>query len=178
MTPALLERPRSSEALTNTQWRTTASEQEAAQRFSSLDISTAARDVAVPFGPVSLVFSEPPPPWFGDLLAKISELGNLEENWDSYGARPIDPRCALATTRLLLSLLDSRTPKPCVVPTARGGIQLEWHRAGADLEVRIESPTRCEVYFEDHREGTEREMTLMGNLRPLARLLDRLGETN
>ena len=123
------------------------------------DASSIARCCMVPFGPASLVFSGPPPAWFNSLLTGIGRIGELEENWDSYGARPIDPRCAETTTNLLLSVLDSGTPKPSVVPTSRGGIQLEWHRAGVDLEIEIESPDRVNVFFEDHREGTEEEIT-------------------
>jgi hypothetical protein len=73
-----------------------------------------------------------------------------------------------------LSVLDSGTPKPSVVPTSRGGIQLEWHRAGVDLEIEIESPDRVNVFFEDDREGTEEEITLTDDLQPLKRLLERL----
>ena len=130
----------------------------------------------VPFGAASLVFSGPPPAWFNSLLTEIGQIGELKENWDSYGARPIDPRCAEATTNLLLSVLDSGTPRPFVVPTSRGGIQVEWHRAGVDLEIEIESPARVNVFFEDHREGTVKEITLTDDLQPLKRLLERLGE--
>ncbi len=108
---------------------------------------------------LSDISSVAPPAWFNSLLTKIGQIGELEENWDSYGARRIDPRCAEATTNLLLSVLNSDTPKPFVVPTSRGGIQLEWHRAGVDLEVEVESPARVNVFFEDYREGTEEEMT-------------------
>jgi hypothetical protein len=132
----------------------------------------------VRFGSASLVFAEPPPAWFNSLLTEISQIGELKENWDSYGARPIDPPCAEATANLLLSVLDSGTPKPFVVPTSRGGIQLEWHRAGVDLEVEIESPARVNVFFEDQREGTEKEITLTGDLRPLTCFLERLGEAD
>jgi hypothetical protein len=118
------------------------------------------------------------PSWLRDLLAEISALANLKENWDSYGARPIDPRCAEATTNLLLAILDSDTPRPSVVPTNRGGIQLEWHRAGADLEIEVESPERLNVFFEDGGDGTETKLTLTDDLRPLARFLKRIEEVN
>ena len=142
------------------------------------DNSSIARCCTVPFGPASLVFSGPPPAWFNSFLTEIGQIGELDENWDSYGAPPIDPHCAEAATNLLLSVLDSSTPKPCVVPTSRGGIQLEWHRAGVDLEVEIESPARVNVSFEDLRDGTEEEITLTDDLRPLRRFLARLGKVD
>jgi hypothetical protein len=31
--------------------------------------------------------------------------------------------------------MEPSTPAPIMVPTAGGGVQLEWHRAGFDVEV-------------------------------------------
>ncbi|MGA2254556.1 MAG: hypothetical protein ABSG53_07845 [Thermoguttaceae bacterium] len=118
------------------------------------------------------------PAWFDDLLAEISELVKLEESWDSYGARPIDPHCVEATANLFLPIFNSDTPRPSVVPINRGGIQLEWHRAGTDLEIEIEPPERLHVFFGKDRETTEAEMMLTDDLRPLARFLEGLKEAD
>jgi hypothetical protein len=112
-----------------------------------------------------------PPIWLPDLLTEINKLGRLQENWDSYGAKRIDPRCIEAANSLLRAVLDSATPKPAVVPTNCGGIQLEWHRDGIDLEIGIESPPRMSVSFEDERAGTQEELTLTGSVRPLVKYL-------
>ncbi len=112
-----------------------------------------------------------PPQWLPDLMAEVSGLGLLEENWDSYGAKRIDPRCIDAANSLLRAILDSSTPRPSVVPTNRGGIQLEWHRGGIDLEIEIESPPQMNVSFADEQEGTQEELTLSGNIRPLVKFL-------
>ena len=104
----------------------------------------------------------------------ISELGDLEENWNSYGGRPVDPQCAVKTIIFLLSMLDADTPMPIIVPTNRGGIQLEWHRSGVDLEIEIESISRLHVFFADEESGEESEVTLTSNLQPVVPLLDRL----
>lgn len=119
---------------------------------------------------VSITHVEPPV-WLPDLLAEIAELGQLNENWDSYGARRIDPRCVEAAVNLLHAVLDVATPRPTVVPTSRGGVQLEWHRGGIDLEIEIQSPARMNVFFEDEQEGIRKEMTLTGNIRPLVAFL-------
>ena len=141
-----------------------------------VDITSGSRLEEIPFGEHTIVIMllEPLSSWSSDLLAKISELGNLEEGWDSYGARPVDPQCAVAAVEFLLYVLDASLPKPSIVPTNRGGIQLEWHRAGADLEIEIESPTRLHVFFEDEQDGREDEVTLSGNLKPVVPFLERL----
>jgi hypothetical protein len=93
------------------------------------------------------------PPWSRELIVRVCELSSLPANWDSYGARPIDPSCAIAAIRLILSAVHPSIPAPAVVPTNRGGIQLEWHRGGVDLEIRIDSPTQFHVAFEDAKTG-------------------------
>jgi hypothetical protein len=171
----LEDRPASSEALSDAQWRPRGTRPPRSGRFGSrTDITSAPRLVSIPFGHDALVFSEPPPAWSRDLLAGISKLGELEEGWDSYGARPVDPNCAVAAVGLLFFLLGPNTPKPYIVPTNRGGLQFEWHRNGIDLEIEIRSPSRLQVTFQDERTEEETELALTGNLRPLLRLMERL----
>jgi len=175
MTLGQLDRPSSSETLSDSEWRR---QQEQWPAWGADDVVTdvpgVSSSVRIPFAQGSLVLVEPPPPWCRDLLVRISDLGSLEEGWDSYGARPVDPQCAVAAVDFLLTMLDATTPTPSIVPTKRGGIQLEWHRAGADLEIEIESPARLHVFFEDQQTGEESEATLAGNLGPLVPLLERV----
>lgn len=96
----------------------------------------------------------------GPFLDTAVHLMTLPENWDSYGARPIDPRFVYYGLSLLNDLMRKRTPSPAMVPTSMGGIQLEWHNRGIDLEVRIESLRSIYVSYEDERTGTQWEGTL------------------
>ena len=57
----------------------------------------------------------------------LNELALLAQGWDSYGAPPLD-RSALRTA-------DSLT----FVPTSGGGIQIELHAGGVDVEIEITS---------------------------------------
>lgn len=61
-------------------------------------------------------------------LEKLESLRLLKSNWDSYGAASISPE-AIATASQFL--------QPDIVPTSQGGIQLEWHNFGIDLEIEI-----------------------------------------
>lgn len=62
--------------------------------------------------------------------AFLDTIAALPQNWDSYGARPVDPR-AIALARIM-------TIRPAsIVPTSGGGIQLEWHEDGLHAEVVI-----------------------------------------
>lgn len=100
-------------------------------------------------------FDQEPPKWFLPLLTKVCELGNLPPDWNSYGARPIDPETAVSATMIMLNVMSAGDPQPAAVPTSRGGVLLEWHEGGIDLEVDVRSPSSVHVFFED--KGIEEE---------------------
>jgi|GEM_PF-7100624 len=104
--------------------------------------------LVMPFGEGEFVIRPRPDNWIVPALQKVSELGFLPPNWNSYGARPIRPEIAQVAIGLLLNVLLPGDPLPAVVPTARGGIMLEWHEAGVDLEIDIRSPNVIHVWLE------------------------------
>ena len=58
-----------------------------------------------------LILCEPPPEWLRKPVDDIHTLLELPENWDSYGARRIEPHTAAAGVGLLLSIMKRQTPK-------------------------------------------------------------------
>jgi hypothetical protein len=98
--------------------------------------------------------------WFMLIASKLVELLKLPPNWDSYGARPIDPIHVRAALQVLLRIMGDETPMPFVVPTNRGGIQMEWHVHGLDLEIETVSAQRIRVSFEDEMSSEEWEADL------------------
>lgn len=54
---------------------------------------------------------------------RLDYIATLENDWDSYGAPPIDPR-AIAEARRLLADWPGDLPTP--TPTTSGGIALEF----------------------------------------------------
>ena len=74
-----------------------------------------------------------------------------EKNWDSYGAEPVT-NASLEQADLLLNWLKhigAQDPRP--VPTVDGGVQLEWHTGGLDVELEINPDGKtCQfVVFKD-----------------------------
>ena len=63
----------------------------------------------------------------------------LPRDWDMNGAGPIPPATVEQAFGLAFQLMDPDSPAPWVVPMSSGGIQLERHRSGADLEIEIDS---------------------------------------
>jgi hypothetical protein len=54
----------------------------------------------------------------------------LEKGWNSYRAVPIEEKAIQ-----FASILTEMAPQ--IVPTTGGGIQLEWHCEGLDIELEI-----------------------------------------
>lgn len=61
----------------------------------------------------------------------------LVDHFDGGDLVP-SPLAWRATADLLESLRLEPPDAPAVVPTADGGVQLEWHRDGTDVEVYVE----------------------------------------
>ena len=85
----------------------------------------------------------------------LQKLAGLPAGWDSYGARPLNPRAVSRSVRLLTSIVPPDAPEPTVVPTRDGGVQFEWHRRGIDVEVRV--PPVGEISFVVADQATEHE---------------------
>jgi hypothetical protein len=91
--------------------------------------------------------------WFRDVMVRLALLLSLPPGWDSYAANQVS---FLALTRALTVLdlaLFPDSPAPSIVPTRSGGLQLEWHRSGKDLEIEISPDGSIDVFGEDAETG-------------------------
>jgi hypothetical protein len=86
----------------------------------------------------------------------------LRPNWDSYGARTVRPECVARALVFLSSAMKDTTPPPCVTPCADGGIVLEWHRCGLDVEVRVLPAESTCVYWHELESDAEGEYRVGG----------------
>lgn len=111
-------------------------------------------------------------------LDRIVELMELAPNWDSYGGSQIDPACILESVRLLLAVTTENTPLPSVVPTSQGGVQLEWHTNGVDLEVEVISPPRFSASFGESDTDREEEWEFSADLTRLMTCIARLSSAD
>ena len=97
------------------------------------------------------------PDWFHAARRTMVELLGLPENWDSYGAQPVKPESVLFALEFLLSTTNEKVPEPSIVPISNGGLQIEWHTHGLDLEVEFEPTGHGHVTYENRDQGTEWE---------------------
>jgi len=78
---------------------------------------------------------QPLPGWFDPLMQGFVDLLTLPDNWDSYGAGQIDSGLVREAMNQMDGLLAPGNLAPRVIPLSSGGLQLEWHRNGVDLEI-------------------------------------------
>jgi hypothetical protein len=115
------------------------------------------------------------PSWFQEALATLSKILALEEGWDSYGAPRIEPGVVESAARFLATLTSIGAPKPSICPTAHGGVQIEWHHSGKDLEIEFLASTKVSVLYEGPEGQEEWEGRIMDSAGKLEKLIGRLG---
>jgi hypothetical protein len=107
------------------------------------------------------------PAWFFPTLNALAKVLALPSNWDSYGGRSTDFRAFSGALHTLDRVMGKDTTVPTVVPTAEGGIQLEWHTRGIDLEIEIPPTGPPYVSCQNRQDNTEWEGGLSTNLEQL-----------
>ena len=116
------------------------------------------------------------PLWVRPVAEQFESLLRLPFNWDGYGAE--SPKLPIVGKVILLlgDLLQDSSPPPSVIPTLEGGIQVEWHRRGIDLEIEIQPNGQNVAFYQDRRNGDEWEGDPAENrddLKRIIRLLSR-----
>jgi len=119
-------------------------------------------------GELSITITGSVPTWMVPTLQSMGELLSLPENWDSYGALRVSPDRVNAAMTFMLETTLADTPVPSVVPTSSGGVQIEWHTKGIDLEVEFVTSSRLRAFFEDRRTGRCWERDLSSDLSDVA----------
>lgn len=97
---------------------------------------------------VELVFTQAPPAWSSAALSELVGLLELPEGWNSYRARRVDFDAVKHAVDLLFNVADQHTPRPSIVPTASGGVQIEWHGED-DVEIEVAQNGNIEFYSGD-----------------------------
>jgi hypothetical protein len=120
--------------------------------------------------------SAPRNPAVIETIERLYSLCDLRQGWNSYTARPIHTDVVRYVARWIPTLLQASTPRPAVVPRVQGGLQLEWHRRGVDLEIYIDSPN--EIHFEAEEVGGANPVSapLAGNEESLAAWIGRVSD--
>jgi hypothetical protein len=119
-------------------------------------------------------YGQPLPAWFDPLVQGFVDLLTLPTNWDSYGGRSVEPNLVQEAMNLMNSHLAPSSPAPHAVPLSSGGLQLEWHRKGIDLEIVFDRGEEPYFYSQNRVSGEEAEQSLTGNDHVLRTLIGQL----
>jgi len=111
------------------------------------------------------------PSWFPEVENKMRKFLELEKNWDSYGASPIDEELVVDAFNLLFQSNDiERVGKPLVIPRKDGGINLEWDVRGRFLSVEVKKEGN-EYFLFDRPTGKKTEQRLDDDLDSILHLI-------
>ncbi len=113
-------------------------------------------------------------PWYSGALKRISGLTALAVGWNGYEAREVKADMAIDAATFLTRVAFPGMAAPSITPLADGGVQIEWHRGGLDIEVAF-SDEDPGVYIVD-RQGGEVELPLSEAVSAIASYWPRLQE--
>jgi hypothetical protein len=134
-------------------------------KFASLSMNASAfydRDVRVKTTPrpdfcrpASLVCDPEVPAWLITTVQSLLDLLHLPRNWDGYGAVQLQEQIVQKALMVLVEVMENDAPTPSVVPLSDGGIQVEWHRRGRNLEIEFPAGETPSFYY--YEDGSELE---------------------
>ena len=113
------------------------------------------------------------PAWLPITNRELNELLNLEADWDSYGAKPVNPDAAVATIWFLGLVMQKESMMPFILPMSSGNIQLEWHASGIDIEVEI-TPNGPNVLSIEEANGVSTTSSVYGNLGVMKQVISKI----
>lgn len=98
---------------------------------------------------------ESKPKWLPITIDKLRSLAGLEENWDSYGAVPVDLRSIERAAELIEYLgMFVNVDEPAVGATPDGEAGLSWDGGSWSLDVDVTPDGRYEYVFIDEQDSS------------------------
>lgn len=94
------------------------------------------------------------PPWVDIAEVQLKELLALRRGWDGRWAAPVTVEAVETVIGVLEALMTETSLPPQFFPLADGGIQLEWHAGGDDIEVEVDGAGEAHVLAIDSTEQT------------------------
>jgi hypothetical protein len=87
--------------------------------------------------------------WYGESLRRLDALRSLGVGWDGAHAHP-PPERTLERAREVIGWCQvPGVYEPAIVPTALGGVQIEWHPGSQTLEVYVQPSGDVAAFFEN-----------------------------
>lgn len=75
------------------------------------------------------------PDWMMTVVRAFPHLLRLPDDWNGPNSPRIDLAVLSSALKSLATFMQPNSLAPQVTPTVRGGVQVEWHKNGVDLEI-------------------------------------------
>lgn len=118
------------------------------------------------------------PSWQDDMVSTLCRFVELPHGWDSYSGKPLRHDTGMFVLQLMNGMMGPSIPSPYLVPVSNGGVQIEWHQNGFDIELYVAAPYDCELTVHDHDSGTTRTYQLSSDFGALKDALRQLVNYN
>ncbi len=105
------------------------------------------------------------------IILKFHEFEKLEDNWDGYGARPLNDRVVLPAFELIISRYARQYPSLVLLPD--GGIGLRWVNGTREVEIDLEAKGGTTGFYADAATGEVFEIDEDSEPDGVSTLLDR-----
>lgn len=93
--------------------------------------------------------------WVVPVATRLLELSRLPAGWDGSDARTVRWPIIELAARVLAAIAPDGTPPPHILPRWDGGLHLEWHEGGLDLELALHPGGFVEVSADDAVTGDD-----------------------
>ena len=114
--------------------------------------------------------------WTRAVGERVRYLRSLRRGWDGYSSPPIQADILSFALSILDSSMQPQTSAPFIAPISGGGLQIEWHEGGLDIELYIAQPLRAELYVEYSDGRVPLELELVSDFGPLNQALSEIAD--
>lgn len=97
------------------------------------------------------------PSWMDSVILRVSELAELQFNWDGRGSAKVSQDAIQYAVILLNRTMPANARAPALVPLGHGGVQLVWSDEANEIEIEVIKPNNVLAFHLDKKTGTERE---------------------
>ena len=122
----------------------------------------------------SAAFSNRPPDWLSEAVERLLTLLRLPVGWDGHRGNPTTVASASYALEVLGRIMRPGVPLPSIMPLSNGGVQLEWHRKGWDVEVEIVGGRKVDVFTHNLASGEEAELEINADLSALSAVVEQI----
>lgn len=102
----------------------------------------------LPQSGATYIVKTPSPGWLSRVAERCAYLFSMPAGWDGYAAPKVDPDLIQRVWDFAQAAARIVTAEPSLVPTVGGGVAVEWHVRGIELEIELTS-TGVLVLLED-----------------------------